>query len=190
MRAFSGDEGIEVAGLCNFRACSTSAQTYGFDHFWATGAKMDGAADGGFEALSQIIAMNRQRTAESDGLIFPWEKWLVIFQPDGGGELRIVAELWMNIEGQMRTVNGEVVLDGAADFFVECPGKWLSTLPKHTMVNDEEIGSGGDSFANDGQGGIHSGGNVGDGAVILQLQAVDGTRIVGDFTGAEFGIEP
>lgn len=96
----------------------------------------------------------------------------------------------MDVEGQVGAVEGEAVVEAEADFFVEGAGDGLEAGPEEAVVDEEEIGTGGGCFADDGEGGVNGGGDVGDGdAGGVDLEAVQGGRVVGDVADAEFGVE-
>src|SRR3954467_6129066 len=65
------------------------------------------------------------------------------------GQKRIVSELGVDVERQMRGVNGDVVAHECRVTLVSEAGNWLQPTPEHAVMNEQHLGSSGDCFAND-----------------------------------------
>lgn len=125
-------------------------------------------------------AVERGTELEANGLsLFVEEEGFGIFKIQGAGELGVVAELGMGIERKMGAVNGEVVFEEEFEELVTLAGPGMGGTPEETVMDDEEIGAGVNGFADGGDGGIDGGGDFGDGAVVLDLESVDRTGVVG-----------
>lgn len=91
----------------------------------------------------------------------------------------------MGIERQMGAVDGEVVFQQELKEFVAFAGPGMGWAPEESVVDDEEIGLGGDGECDGGEGGIDGGSDAGDGAVVFDLEAIEGAVVVFDVAGAE-----
>jgi len=87
----------------------------------------------------------------------------------GPEQAGVVAEARVQIQWQVGTVDGEVVLHEFADKVALLAGPWLLRAPKQAVMDDQQIGLGLDSLAHGGKGGIHGGGNAAHRAVVFDL---------------------
>jgi hypothetical protein len=188
---FAGDEGIDSFGVrfLEFVPCPAGDDS-NFLNF--CGAARDGfgrGAEGAGEAGFEFGAGECGAELEADGLaILVEEKWFGILESERGGELGVVAELRVGIEREVGAVDGEVVFEEEFEEGVAFAGPGMGGAPEEAVVNDEEIGAGGDGFLDGGGGGVDGGGDFGDGAVVLNLEAVDGAGVIGEFGGAEVAV--
>ena len=191
--AFAGEEGVDAGfgGGGDFGAGAAGGDADAAGGFGATGADVDGAAgEGGVELGGEGFEGDFSFGDEADGGAFELEETAGGSQVEGAGDAGVVAEGGVDVEGQVGAVEGEAVFEAKADFFVEGAGDGLEAGPEEAVVDEEEIGTGGGGFADDGEGGVDGGGDVGDGdAGGVDLEAVQGGRVVGDVADVEFGVE-
>tara|TARA_B100000405_G_scaffold70234_1_gene48225 strand:+ start:1361 stop:1834 length:474 start_codon:yes stop_codon:yes gene_type:complete len=100
----------------------------------------------------------------------------------------VVAEARVQIQWQVGTVDGEVVLHEFADEVALLARPWLLRAPKQAVMDDQQVGLGLDGLAHGGKGGIHGGGNAADLAVVFDLQSVHGAVVIGDFINLQGAI--
>ena len=87
---------------------------------------------------------------EADGVAFELEESAGGSQVEGAGDAGVVAEGGVDVERQVGAVEGEAVVEAEADFFVQGAGDGLEAGPKEAVVDEEEVGTGGGGFADDG----------------------------------------
>ncbi len=152
---------------------------------------MNGAAgEGGVEPGGEGFEGDFSFGDEADGGAFEFEETAGGSEAEGAGDAGVVAEGGVDVERQVGAVEGEAVVEAEADFFVQGAGDGLEAGPEEAVVDDEQVGAGGGGFADDGEGGVNCGGDLGDGdAGGVDLESVQGGRVVGDVADAEFGGE-
>lgn len=74
----------------------------------------------------------------------------------------------------MLGVDGEVVLDEAADQFGTGAGPGCGFSPEQAMVDDEQVAAGFDRHPGDGKGAVHGGTNPLDLTTVFELEPVLG----------------
>jgi hypothetical protein len=95
-------------------------------------------------------------------------------ETEGTAKTEVVAECGMGIEWQVGAVDGEVCAEEQPELPVTRPGPRMGRRPEETVVDDQEIGLGVDGALEGGEGGVDGGGDAGNPAVILDLEAVGG----------------
>ena len=192
VRAFAGDEGVD-AGLGDggdFGACAAGHDADFPAGGGTAGAEVDAGAGGGGETLHELIAAD---FGFDLGAVFGALGLHEIaggFEAEGAGEDGVVAEGGMEIEREVGAVNGESGIERDLDFLEDGAGPGLEAGPEHAVVHDEQIGTCGDGFFDDGQGGIHGGDDLGDFTfAVFELEAVEGVGVVRDLGDAQFGVE-
>ena len=78
----------------------------------------------------------------------------------------------------MAAVNGEVGADGGREAGVVRAGERLGGGPVEAVVNDEKIDALGGGALEGGAAGVHGGADLGDAAVVFELEAVEGVGVV------------
>ena len=91
----------------------------------------------------------------------------------------------MSVQGQMSTVNCDIVRHGKLQLAIERSSKALQASPKQPMMHDEEIRTGGRAHLQDRFASIDRHGNLRDRSRVLQLQAIAGIRVVVEFADAQ-----
>ena len=118
VRAFTGDEGVHTlasgSGQAGASAAGHDSNVAAF--FWA--ARNDGrrVAEDFLQAVGKVVAIEVGGGAETDVLLFFKKEGVEFFQLESGSEASAIAEFRMGIEGEVGTINGEVV---AEEFFKE-----------------------------------------------------------------------
>ena len=102
-----------------------------------------------------------------------------------GGDAGVVAERGMGVEREMGAVDGEVVFHQEPEEFAAFAGPWNGASPEESVVDDEEIGPGFDSFLHGGEGRVHRRGDAGDGTVVADLESVVRAVVVAELGGAK-----
>lgn len=191
--AFPGEEGVDscLGGGGDFGAGAAGRDADAAGGFGSAGADMDGpAGEGGVELGGEGLQRNFSFGDDADRVAFELEESAGGGEAEGAGDAGVIAKRGVDVEGQVGAVEGEAVVEAEADFFVEGAGDGLEAGPEEAVVDEEEVGAGGGGFADDGEGGVNSGGDPGDGdAGGVDLEAVQGGRVIGDFVDAEFVIE-
>lgn len=190
--AFAGDEGVD-AGLGDggdFGACAAGHDADFATGGGAAGADMDAGAGGSGETLHEFVAAD---FGFDFGTVFGALRFHEIaagFEAEGAGEDGVVAEGGVEIEREMAAVNGEAGIQGDFDFLKDGAGPGLEAGPEHAVVDDEQIGTGGDGFFHHRQRGIDGADDLGDLAfAVFELEAVEGVGVVRDLGDAQFGVE-
>jgi hypothetical protein len=86
----------------------------------------------------------------------------------------------MHVQRQVRTVNGEIVLEKQLEQFVFLYRPRMALPPEQTVMNDQQIGSDFDGHFDCRQTRIDGGGNARHLAVVLHLKSVGRTGVVRD----------
>lgn len=176
--AFAGDEGIDSLrrGFLEFSAGTSGADSDALAMIGSTReearwvAEYSGEAGGEFGAREGFGELD----LDADSLVVVGEEGAPASEAEGPGESGCVSESWMGVEGQMLGVDGEVVLDEAADQFGARAGPRSGLSPKEAVVDDEQVAAGFDSHPGDGEGAIHGGADLADLAAVFELEPVLG----------------
>ena len=97
---------------------------------------------------------------------------------------RVVAQLGMDVERDVRGINGEIAGDGQPQLAVEAPAMGLD-IPEQAVMDEQQVGAHGHGLRDNGLAGIHRTGDAAHGTLVFKLQPIDGTRIVGDGGGLQ-----
>src|SRR5581483_4899960 len=91
------------------------------------------------EQIAEIVAANHASGFPSQKAALFEKERLEILEPERAAEERVVAELRMSIERQMRTVNGEVAFHERANqcHFLARPGN--RRAPKQSVMREQQI---------------------------------------------------
>src|SRR5450432_1484854 len=89
----------------------------------------------------------------------------------------------MHIKREMRTVERDVMLEGALKRPPPATGDWLQSRPEQTVMHDEKIYPALDRCVDRTRGSIDRCANLHHSAGVFDLQAVQRVRPVGDFAG-------
>ena len=95
------------------------------------------------------------------------------------GQADVVAKLRVDVERDVRGINGEIAGDGPPQLAVGGPGDGFGPIPEETVMDEQQVGLHGHGLINDGLAGIHRTGDAADAALVFELQAIDGTRVIG-----------
>jgi len=143
-------------------------------------------AGGAGEVGDQFIAGNLPGSLETDGLPTASEEWAKFPEAECGGELGVVAQPGMRVERQVRTVNGEVVLDQRTEQFVGLARPRMRWRPEQAVMDDQQ---GPPSprwrVSTVARLAFHARGDARDRAGVLDLQAIDGAVVVANRSGAQ-----
>ncbi len=91
----------------------------------------------------------------------------------------------MGVEREVGGVDGEVGGEGNLEAFALGADEGTGAVPEQPVVDEEEIDTGGGGGAKGMQAGVDGGADAGDGAVVLELEAVVGAGEVGEAGEAE-----
>ena len=171
---FPGDEGIGlVRGQLGEGAAAGSREDG--DPLWAGGPEFKGdearakaPQEGVFEELPSLRSAGDSR----DGSPFVGEKPFLDGQAEGIGEEAVVAYFRVRVEREVRAVDGEVVIQGLFQLIVERTGVGGGSVPEEPVVDNKEVGAGFDGEPKRFGSRVNGGGDLRNGAVILELQAV------------------
>lgn len=114
MRSLAGDECVDPFGVC-LRDFAAGAPRHDADvtrPCRTTRANMRFRAESTCESPRKLLTGHLRNRAHSERLPFPHEERLAFREAKRAAELRGVADRWMDIERQMRAVNGEIVFEG------------------------------------------------------------------------------
>jgi hypothetical protein len=86
-------------------------------------------------------------------------------------------------------VNGDVVLEEKVEAFVRTSDQPPPSAPEHAMVQQEKVGIGRDCGVNGTAREVDGGCDATNRPVVLELQAVEGVRIIGEAASLEQFVE-
>ena len=175
---FPGDEGVDSLGgrFLELGSGASGAYPDALASIGATreeagrGAECRGEAGGQFKARDGFGELD----LDADMLVMVSEEGAPPAESEGLGESGCVSESGMGVEGQMLGVDGEIVLDEAADEFGARAGPGRGLSPEQAVVDDEQVATGLDSQPGDGERAIHGGADLADLAAVLELEPVLG----------------
>ncbi len=178
---FPGDEGIGT-GLLEDRQGAASGTGEDGDTFRIFGSILDGG-DGLPEFVKQpgfqVAAVGRRLGEEGDGGSLMGKKPVHGIEAEGLGEEAVVAEFLMSVEGEVGTVEGEVVGNGEAEFPVKGAGVAPGRVPHHAMMDHEEVDALSGGLPEGDESGVDGRSNFGDVAVVLELKTIVGAGEIG-----------
>ena len=156
----------------------------------AAAAKRDGTGRGGTELDGndpwiqrrqlppQISAPHRIWGDAADRLAFMLEKPPAGLETKLTGQQRVIADFPVGVEREVTRIEGAVAVEQDGEFLVDGAGDRPGRRPEKTVMNDEKIHAGGGGLVKRGQPGVNRGADMGDAAVVGDLQAVAGAREV------------
>jgi len=143
IRRFAGDKGVDplLRNLVDFRAgaagddpdCSSFLRTEHEGFYGTTQCFLQFAI--------KFIARQRNARLYANQLTFFFEERLIRFKSECCGELRVIAELRMEIERQMCTVNRDVVFKGEFQLPAQRFGHGTQARRKSAPESAQEYGS-------------------------------------------------
>jgi len=152
----TGDEGIS-AGFPENRegaAAGTSEEGDPLRFFGPVLDGGDGFSELFLEAGFQIMAGGRGLDEEGDGCSLVGEEPVNGLEAKDLGEETVVTQFLVGVEGEVGTVEGEVVGEGEAQLFIEGPGVASGRIPHHAVVDYEEIDTLRDGFLERDKAGV------------------------------------
>jgi len=187
VRAFPGDKGIDAlrGHGGNFTTRAAGADTEMADDFAAAWTNLNRTAQGFGQAFGEGGAIELDLETEADRGSLIRKGGRAVFQAEGAGEECVVPKFGMGVEREVLAEDGEIVVHGQLQLAIRGAGDGLQAGPEQAVMDEEEIGSGGNRLFHDGEMGIDGGGDPGDRAGVFQLEAVDRARVIGDFSGPE-----
>ena len=102
-------------------------------------------------------------------------------QPECFGEQGVVADLGVAVEWQVGAIDRKIAVERRFYLLVGAASEWNWRSPVQAVVADEKIDSGCEGLFKGNLTGIHGGTDLGNFAVIFDLEAVVGTGEVFDF---------
>ena len=188
--AFASDEGVHafVGRFFQIAAGASSDDADATAGFGAAGNDEWFCAGGAMEAGGEFGAGDANLSFEANGLAVIEEERAESFEAEGGAELGVIAEFAVRVEGKMRTIDGEVVPQQQLQQFVTLARPGMGCAPEESVMDNEEIGFGGDGELDRCERGIDRSGDVCDGTVVLNLEAVEGPVVVFYFGRVEEAI--
>ena len=138
--------------------------------------------------LRSSSSRGNEARASPNHLTFFFEKRLIRFKSECYSELRVIANLGMEIERQMRTVERDVVFKGEFQLPAQGFGHGTQARPKHSVMNYEQVSAAFRAFLQSAAGEIHRRRNFRYLAGILQLQAVERILVILNFANPQIGI--
>jgi hypothetical protein len=185
--AFASDERIDAfgEGVLEFAAGAAGDDTDAATGLGAAWQEVCGGAGGLLQALEEGVAVDAGGGLEADLAAFRDHERLEFLEAKGLAEEGVITELGVFVEGEVETVDGEVVFEEQTHLAVACSGPGRRGAPKESVVNDEEVGPGLDAALDGGGAGIDGGGDFLDGAGVLDLEAVERAVPVGSGIGLE-----
>ncbi len=109
-------------------------------------------------------------------------------EAEGLGEQGVVANFGVAVEREVGAIDCQIAVESGFYLLIAAAGEWNRCGPVEPVVADQEVDLSGDGLLKGDLAGIHGGGDFGDFAVILDLQAVVGAGEVFDFGSAGAGI--
>src|ERR1700722_856599 len=120
MPAFAGDEGIHAFACGQFQMvpCPARHDADLLTQDWTPRQNNRRVANGLLQPLGQFGEGDGGPGFKSEELSFLEEKGAKFFEAKGGAELRVVAETGMRVQGQVRAVNRQVMIEEQAEQFM------------------------------------------------------------------------
>src|SRR5687768_8639861 len=91
------------------------------------------------QPLLKFLPLDRAPALQPDRLPFLKEKRLELTQPQGAPKLRVISELRMRIQRQMRTVNRDIVFQQQLHELVALLGPGMTGSPEQSVVHDQQV---------------------------------------------------
>jgi hypothetical protein len=99
-------------------------------------------------------------------------------KPEGAAKPGVVAKDRVGIQREVGAVDGEVAVEEKPELLVAGAGPGVGWGPEEAMVDDEQVGPGGDGASECGASGVDGGGDTRHVTIIVDLQAIGGAVIV------------
>ena len=182
MRPFAGDERVHafLRGLFQLRARAAGHHADAFACRAASGYHERFRTGGALQSPRQLRERNFGLGLEPDVLAVAEEERAQVLQPERGAKPRVVAQLRMRVQRQMRTVNRQIVFQQQPQQFVAPAGPWMGRRPEQPVMRDQQVRPGRDGQFHRRQARVHRGGDARDAAAVLRLQPVHRAVIVAD----------
>ncbi len=102
-------------------------------------------------------------------------------QPECFGEQGVVADFWMAVEWQVGAIDRKIAVECRFYLLISAASEWNWRSPVEAVVTDEKVDSSCEGLLKGNLTSIHGGTDLGNFAVILDLEAVVGAGEVFDF---------
>jgi hypothetical protein len=96
----------------------------------------------------------------------------------------------VTVEGQVRAVDRDVVIEQELELLVERAGDRACSSPEQSVVDEEQVGTGVDRLSYAAERGVDCGGDTRYGPGVFHLESVVSSRVVGSRVGLQQIIEP
>gem|GEM_PF-4678859 len=186
----SGEKGIypRFPDGSHFRSTAPCDHTYHSRFLRTRATHMGWATQDPGNPLRQIIERTREFSTHTQQRAFPLKKWLGILQPKSRSKTRVISQHRMNIQWDVRTVDGHARIHRNLEFLISRTGNSPGTAPEHAMMNDKKVYPRVNSLSDNRQRGINSRCHPLYLLAALHLQSVQGTWIVGNLSDLKFAI--
>lgn len=179
---FAGDERVDSGGA-EVRNGALAAAGEDRDAVGIRAAELNGVEGvGKFFAQpgGEGFAVERAGGDDADIVAFVREKSAGRFEAEAAGEEDVVADFRVEIEREMRAVNGAISADEGFDFLERRAGDRRNRVPEHSVVDDEEIDVALHRFAKRFEARVDRRADPADFAVVFELESVAGSGEIAD----------
>ena len=187
MRTLAGDKCIDARcrRLGDIRSGPTSHDADPLCHDRTAGGHVDTSADRMFDMIAQNLATHLRIKFQPHQFSHRLEKRLSVAQPDSCREEGVVANLGVDVERQVGTIDCHIGLHEQTHFAIVCPCHPLRPAPEKPVMNDQEIHLRLGGLANHSLRGIDRRADAGKRAGILDLQAIHRLRVISHLRHAQ-----
>src|SRR5690242_16157104 len=99
-----------------------------------------GGSENARQSRREFVTPQHQVSPHADGLTIALAERAAHRDTQAPGENRVVADVRMAIEGQVRRVDGDVVFEETRDAGVHRAGQWPRAAPEEPVVDEQEVG--------------------------------------------------
>ena len=100
----------------------------------------------------------------------------------------VVAQARVSVEREMRTINGQIVLEQQRQQFIACASPGMTRVPEQSMMRNQQVGLRSDCQLHRRQVRVHGGGNASDGPLVFHLQTVCCAVPIVELAGAQHAV--
>src|SRR5688572_24771713 len=142
MRAFSRDKRVDsfVRSPFHLATCAARHHTDPLANRRTTRNDHRLGANRRFKPLLYFLQWKAGPCHQSEMLVLIEKKWLAVLQAENGAQLRVVAELGVHVQREVRTVNRQIASDQKPQHFVGLAGPGMARVPKQPMMHQQKVG--------------------------------------------------